>query len=280
MTRESEGIDVALVAALGVAMVVSGRARGAEPPFQLSRQHDSVFRLEAFTSTDYFHFGKDGKYREIAREHMFTEELDHGTWKQDATGQIELQSAVLLKELKSGPLRIPVRDVEQFAALRPLEKDVAAFLVANKKDTFTRNEIEGAWNYTYTWSLFESKITFSAVEVERTTKKVTRKQIGDLLKAWGAYLKSDAKNRFHFVPVEYHKFVLLASNDYPFMANADSPQKVTETADLFGRPKGEPAMVYVLTDSDAALKEMKTTHPFLFHPEMNQGRSGERAKDK
>ena len=112
-------------------------------------------------------------------------------------------------------------------------------------------------------------MTVSAVEVEGHTEKVTRKQLEELLEAWKAYLKSDAKNRFELVPVKYHKFVLLTSDDYPCMANNHTPKEATETADLFGGPDNEPGMVYVLIDSEAGLKELKTKQPFLFSPEMN-----------
>ena len=265
---------------LGVAATFPCLSRGGEPPFLLSKDHDTVFRLEAFTSTNYFHFGKDGKYRQIDREHLFTCESDRGTWKQDATGRIELRSAVLVKELKSGPLRVPVRNIEQLEALRPLEKDIGAFLSADEKNSYSRREIERAWKYTYTWSLFESKVTFSAVEAAYFPENITKSHFRELLDAWKAYLKDDSKNRFYLVPVKHQNLVLLASDDYPFMANTQTPEKVREKADLFVERKVSPVFVYVLTGSDAALKEMKTRQPFIFYPELNQRESDEPLKYK
>lgn len=262
-------VRAVLLAIVGLVLVHPGRT-GAEPPLsQLPTERDSIFRLEGLTSTQYLHFQKNGRYRQIDREHMFTCEMDRGTWKQDTNGCIELQSAVLVKDLESGPLRISTRDVEQLEALRPLEKEIAEFLAANRNDSFAGKDVEVAWKYSYTWSLFESKIVFSAVDVEPETKMVTRKQLEELLEAWKAYLKSDEKNRFRFLPVKYHEFILLASNDYPFLANAGTPTEVCETADHFGGPHNSPAMVFVLVDDDAALKEMKTRQPFIFHPELN-----------
>jgi len=261
------------LAILGMVGTVPRFSHGGEPPFLLSKDHDTVFREERFTGTSYFHFGKDGKYREISREHMFIAEMDRGTWKQDATGRIELRSSIRVKEeVKSGPLRISVRDVEELEAFRPLEKDIGKFLATNQRDSYPRDEIERAWRYTYTWSLFDKTDTLSAVAVEDGVEKVTRKQLVELLDAWRAYLKDDTKNRFHFVPVRYHKFVLLASKDYPFLANAETPEKVKQVADAFGGTAASqtpPALVYALVDSGPALQEMKTNQPFVFHPELN-----------
>lgn len=270
---------VGQLAILGMAATVSCFSYGGDAPFLLSKDHDTVFREEAFTATDYFHFGKDGKYRQINREHMFTAEMDRGTWKQDANGQIELRSSIRVKtELRTGPLCISVHDLEQLDALRPLEKDISTFLAADERDIYPKDEIEHAWMYTYTWSLFESKETFNAVEIEDGVEKVTRKQLAELLIAWRAYLKDDTKNRFHFVPVRYHKFVLLSSSDYPLLANAETPEKVKQVADTFGGAAASdtpPPLVYVLVDSGPALKEMKTNQPFIFYPEMN-GVGGEK----
>jgi len=280
MTWQCDRADVTLMVILSISVLVANRSRGAEPPFLLPKEDDSVFRLEAFTSTSYFHFGKDGKYRRISRQHLFTCESDRGTWKQDATGRIELRSAVLVKELKSGPLRVPVRNIEQLEALRPLEKDIGAFLSADEKNSYSRREIERAWKYTYTWSLFESKVTFSAVEAAYFPENITKSHFRELLDAWKAYLKDDSKNRFYLVPVKHQNLVLLASDDYPFMANTQTPEKVREKADLFVERKVSPVFVYVLTGSDAALKEMKTRQPFIFYPELNRPESEEPLKYK
>jgi hypothetical protein len=175
------------------------------------------------------------------------------------------------QELRSGPLRVSVRDVEELEALRPLEKDIGKFLAADKRDSYARGEIERAWKYTYTWSLFHSKDTLNAVAVEDGVERVTRKQLVELLSAWRDYLKDGTKNRFHFVAVRYHKFVLLASKDYPLMANAETPEKVGQVADAFGGAAAEtpPALVYALVEPGPALQEIKTTQPFIFHPELN-----------
>jgi hypothetical protein len=258
---------------LGTGTAVSAFSFGSEPPVLLPRDRDSVFRKEAFTATHYFHFGKDGKYRTISREHMFTAEMDRGTWKQEATGEIELRSSIRLKELKKGPMRIEVRDTEELDALRPLEKDIEKFLATDRSDFWPRERIESAWQYTYTCSLFDSTRTFSAVAVEQGVAKITRKQLVGLLDAWRAYLKDDTKNRFHIFPVRHHKFVLLVLKDYPFCANAETPEKVKEVADLFrpsDAPETPPTMVYALVDSKSVLQEMKTKQPFIFYPQLNR----------
>lgn len=261
-----------LLVTLGMVGTVPQFSVGGEPPFLLSKDRDSVFRLEAFTSTDYFHFGKEGKYRQIDREHMFTAEMDRGTWKQEKTGQIELRSSILVKQLKRGPLSIPARNFEELEALRSLENDISRFLASDRRDSYPRDEIERAWRHTYTWSLFNETRTFNAVDVEDSVDMVTRKQVVALLDAWKAYQKDDTKNRFHFVPVRHHKFVLLASNDYPFLANAKTPEKVKQVADAFGvtaASETPPALVYALVDSGPALQEIKTNQPFVFYPELN-----------
>ena len=263
-----------LLVILGIGSTLQPLSLGGESPFLLPKDRDNVFRLEAFTSTDYFYFGKDGKYRQINREHMFTAEMDRGTWKQEATGEIELRSSIHVKDLKIGPMHIEVGNSEQLDAMRPLEKDMEKFLAADKSDFWPRKKIENAWNYTYTWSLFNSTITFNAVAVERGVTKITRKQLIELLDAWRAHLQDDTNHRFHFVPVRYHKFILLASKDYPFLANAETPDEVKKTADTFhisDAPKVPPALVYVLVDSEPALREMKTKQPFIFYPQLNQG---------
>lgn len=262
-----------LLAIFGVDTAVSSFSHGSEPPFMLPKDRDSIFQEQAFTSTSYFHFGKDGSYRQIDREHMFTAEMDRGTWKQEKTGEIELRSSIRMKELKKGPMRIEVRDIEELDALRPLEKDIEKFLATDKSDIWPREKIHYAWKYPYTWSLFKSTRTADAVAVDPSAAKITRKQLVELLDAWRAYLKNDTKNRFHFTPVRYQKFILLASKDYPFLANAETPEEVKKTADTFHRsdtPETPPAMVYVLVDSKSVLKEMKTKQPFIYYPQMNQ----------
>jgi hypothetical protein len=260
MIRDFLEAVVGPLAALIIAATAPCFSFGDEPPFLFSKDHDSVFRLEAFTWSVYFHFGKDGTYRRITRHHLFVEEADRGTWKQDATGQIEVRSSIGAKtEVKSGPLRISVRDTEQLEALRPLEKDIGKFLAADKRDSYTRHEIERACK---------------SVAIKDRVEKVTRKQLVELLDACKAYLKDDTKNRFHFVPIRYQKFVLLASSDCaPFGEYARTPDRVKQVADVFARmaqPGTPPSMVYVLVDTGPALQEMKTTQRFIFYPELNR----------
>ena len=66
----------------------------------LSKDHDTVFRLEGGLFTRYMHFRKDGTYREISRDDLgwYTDDTDRGTWKQNANGQIELTSSIHLQD--------------------------------------------------------------------------------------------------------------------------------------------------------------------------------------
>lgn len=249
-------------------------SHGADSPFLLSKDHDNVFREEAFTSTSYFYFGKDGSYRQINREHMFVAEMDRGTWKQDATGVIELKSSIRMKKLKSGIFTVSPHNIDEFKARHSLEKDIRTFLEADERTSYSPYEIESAWMYSYTWSLFHSTKTFKAVHVDKGVERVTREQLVRLLDDWRAYLHDDTKNCFHFTPVRYDKYVLLASSDYSFIANAKTPEEAKKTATISvqvrkTRAESPPALVYVLVDSDSALQEMETNQPFIFHPEMN-----------
>lgn len=74
----------------------------------------------------------------------------------------------------------------------------------------------------------------------------------------------------HFVPVSHRGFVLLASTDDPFMVDT-TPKDVKKTADRSFGENAPPAMVFVLTAFDEVEKEMRTTQPFIFFPELNQG---------
>lgn len=274
MARGFKGVLGAAIVVFAIGQTGLLPCLGGDAPALLPKDRDNVFREEAFTSTGYFCFGKDGKYRQIDREHMFVAEMDRGTWKQDATGEIEVRSAILVRKFAKGPMSIDIRDVEELEALRPLEKDIEKFLATDKSDSWPREKIDNAWKYKYTWSLFDSKSTASAVAVKKGVAKITRKQLEELLDAWRAYLKDETKNRFHFQTVRYEKFVLLASKDWPFLANAKTPDEVKETAGTFGGSGASdtpPAMVYALVDSERTLKEMKTKQRFIFYPEMNQG---------
>jgi hypothetical protein len=270
MTRRFRTNCLLLSVLLGLAMLAGSPSSGAEPAFKVPRDRDTVFRLEVSTATRHFHFGKDGNYQQVDREHMFTCESDRGKWRQDTGGRIVLESAIRRKQLECGPLRVLVRNVEELEAFGSLEKDIGAFLAADHRDSYPRHDVQRAWKYSYTWSLFESKMTVFPVEVEDRTETITRKQLSQLLEAWKAYLKSDAKNRFKLIPLKYHRFVLLTSEDYPCMANNRTPEEAMKTADMSGGPDNEPAMVYVLIDSEVGLKEMKTKQPFSSFPDMNR----------
>jgi hypothetical protein len=76
----------------------------------------------------------------------------------------------------------------------------------------------------------------------------------------------------------YHKFVLLAGDNH--WAVRDSPEEVKKTADRHGGPDKSPSTVYVMTDPAIALKEMETTQPFIFYPEMHRRIGGAPTKDK
>lgn len=263
-----------VLAIFGIVWIAPWLSFGSESPFLLPADKDSIFREEGLTSTRYFHFEKNGKYRMIVREHLFTAEMDRGTWKQDANGEIELCSSIRLKELKKGPLRIDVRDKENFEALRPLEKDIERFLDADKSDSWPREVIQSAWKYPYIRSLFNDTISLGALSVEKGVDKITRIQLVELLEAWKAYLKDDTRNRFHITPVRYETFVLLASGDHPLVSSAKTPDQVKKKASGFkdsNHPEKPPIMVYVLVDQEDILDEMKKKHPFLFYPAMTQG---------
>jgi hypothetical protein len=263
-----------LLAIFEIVAIIPSFSIGDEPPFLLPKDRDSIFRQKASSHTGYFHFAKDGSYQQIAREHLFTAEMDRGSWKQNATGEIELQSSIRLKELKKGPMRIEVRDIEKLEALLPLEKDIEEFLATDKSDSWPREKIESAWKCTYTTSLFKSTTTVKSVAVAKGVEKITRNELIELLDAWRAYLKDDERNHFHLLPVKYDRFVLLASEDYPFMANAKTPEEVKKTAILFrtdAAPELPPELVFVLVDSESVLQEMKTKQPFIFFPQFTRG---------
>lgn len=233
------------LATLIIAATAPCSSCGGEPAFLLSKDHDSVFRLKATTFSAYFHLGKDGTYRRVTQHCGGKSNGDRGTWKQDVTGQIEVRSSIDAKmEVESGPLRISVGDTQELGALYALEKDIDTFLAADMRDSYLPDEIEGTWK---------------SVDVQDGVGKVTRKQLVELLNAWKAYLKHDAKNRSHFVTVRYGKFVLLASCDAPsFGEYAKAPQVVMHIADLSKRqvPSGSPPLlVYVLVDSGGALQQ-------------------------
>jgi hypothetical protein len=245
-----------LISVLGFLLIAVQYGSGGEPPILLPKDRDSVFCLATGLHTEYLRFGKDGKYRCVTcRDIPGAFESDYGTWKQDAKGQIEVRSAVAYKDVRSGPLRVRGGDAERLRAFRPLAADIGRLLASDKRDSYGRKEIEGAWKYTYRCSFRKSETTASAVDVERGVEKVTRKQLGDLLEAWKAYLKDDAKDRFHLLMVKYRQFVLLASNDYPGMVNNETPEEARKSADLCGGKDGRPMLVFVLTDADEAPKE-------------------------
>lgn len=204
---------------------------------------------------------------------MFIAETDRGTWTQDATGEIELKSSIRMKKMKNGIFTISPHNIDEFKARDSLVRDIRTFLEADERTSYSPDEIESAWMYTFTWSLFHSTKTFKAVHVDEGVEMVTREQLVRLLDDWQAYLKDDTKNCFHFIPVRYDKYILLSSGDYP-LVNAETPEEAKKTAINFTRAikaesESPPPLVYVLVESDSALEEMKTNQPFVFYPEMN-----------
>ena len=110
MIREFVKAVVGSLATLIIAATGPCSSYSGESPFLLSKDHDTVFRYDGTTWTAYFHFGNDGKYRRITRHHVGITEDDRGTWKQNATGQIEVRSSKRAKTVvRSGPFHISAR---------------------------------------------------------------------------------------------------------------------------------------------------------------------------
>ena len=250
-----------------------GSARADDDVFQLPQDRGTVFRESGISDTDYVQFKKDGIYRRIVRAHMGVMTWDHGTWRQKKSGVVVLRSKEKVVPVRSGPLVINPETVRCLKAFQPLENDMTRFLARDTRQVYTAKEIKDAWRYA-PWD-----IKISAVDIDKGTNSVTRKQVADLLGAWSKYLRSDIAEVTHVTPIAYKNTVVLVWHecDHTWWFPEEKPktldEKLKRVRELLkeeaktGKPMGP--TLYTRIDQREFESESQTTQPFLFFPEMN-----------
>jgi len=244
-SRKCVSLNVALLAAvlwlLGVHV-----ARGVETVFRLPQGQDVVFCNYFGTGVVYFLFRRDGTYCREVHSDLGSSVPDHGTWRQNEEGVIEYRSKERVKGVQCGPLSIPVGCPAVMEAMASLQGDIAAFLARTNSMSFSREEIEDAWQYTYAPFPGVSKLTFTsaAVLVSPEVNQISRTDIENLLDEWSRYMANDEKNLFHAIPIIYQGGTYLTSPDA--LTGCANVAKLKESLDRWTHESSNPLFVYSL----------------------------------
>jgi len=252
-----------------------GIIHAAEPILRLPKDRDSCFCCRAFTNTNYLVFRKEGRYVHVSRAHVGIIICDQGEWKQNNLGTVELRSGMRVKSVQCGPLAIRVERVEVLRTLTPLKADIASFLARSRGDSFSREEIERAWQYRFQLIADSPEVSFPfpAVTVAPGVKSITRRDVENLLEAWDKYLADGNKNLLHATPVVFQRRAFLVSNDDPLLLCA-SLDDVKKSLDTWAGEGTCPYFIYVMIPYEQYLDEIKSLQPFLFRdrrPEDHKG---------
>lgn len=249
---------------------VSLAARAVENGFALSAKEDSFFKEEAFTGSSYVHFRTNGTYSRIAREHMFVEESDCGTWTQDSSGWVTMKSAMHYRNIEAGPLAIWTWHTNIAGRLPQIHAAIASLLRTNTSEHFDPDFVgerlvrlpSRGTNY------------YSPISLDFEAKQISRSQLSALLQAIEVFTNRTDNCHFHVAPMKYKDvtFLLWRGSETPL--NRSLPQ-VKASIDRLKRDKGGKEvlpLVYTAIDKRTFADEADRTQEFIFHPEMNQPR--------
>lgn len=100
------------------------------------------FRLDGGTGNHYSVFRPDGTYSFIDREHMFVEESDRGTWKQDKGGTVTVTSEVIKEDIDAGAFVISYMRASARDRLTTLAATLRRILAENTETTMTPKRLQ------------------------------------------------------------------------------------------------------------------------------------------
>ena len=247
---------------LTLCLLAGAVAAHAEDPAVLMFQDDAdtFFKNYYYTGSEYFQFSTNGTYRQVAREHMFVEESDHGTWSQDNEGRLTLVSHEHYRDIECEPLSIFMWYTQAVTRLPWVRKEIDGMLRRSDEATFITTEIEAIEKYGYENCL-------SRVSVDFDVKHVPREKLEGLARRIDIFLNDEERHHFHATPMIYKDFTFLLWEDAQTPINRDL-ERIVETIDQ--QTKGNPAHIFIGIDGKTFQDESGKTQEFLYYPEMTE----------
>ncbi len=272
-------------------ILISFPAFAEEPTvFQMPKNENIYFKSYSYTFSEYFQFNANGTYRKITREHMYVDESDHGTWRQDKSGELILTSQEHYRNIECASLCIGIWNAEGIKRL-PLVKEYIKKLLDNSNvQAFTKEQIEARKLYgkkhinkMLLAKFNEQELTKELIdEIENTdfehsnppliyvdyrVEIVPRSDLNDLIKQIDEFLNDSEKKDFHATPMNYKGQTFLLWKN----AQTCSKQDLKETLAEIDKHNSETTLTHIYTKikGDIFQKESETTQEFIFYPEMN-----------
>jgi hypothetical protein len=261
---KAPAIVMFLVVCCGLRVAAQATERG----LSLSTTEDSFFKEEVFTGSSYVHFRTNGTYSRIAREHLFVEESDRGTWTQDSTGWITMKSTMHYRNIEAPPLAIWTWHTNVAVLLPRIHATISGLLRTNNSAHFT-SEFVGE-----RLVRLPSRGTnfYSPIAVDFEAKQISRSQLTSLLQAIETFTNRTDNHHFHVAPMKYKKITFLLWRDEETRLNRNL-QEIRNSIDQLRMQEGKKEvlpLIYTSIDKETFSDEAGRTHEFIFHPEMNQ----------
>lgn len=244
---------------IALALLWPCQSMAAGPPTMLPQGEDAYFFENHLTGAALYFFGKDGRYLEIGREHLFIAEVDAGRWLQRPDGEVWLCSNYRFHPIVVGGKVIVVGRKED-AGQVPAMRDALAKLLKKRSGS------------TVPKSVVLSAASAFADDLDGLPDFVPRAQLEGLAEAVDTYLKGPVNlTRWRLLA---HKGRIYAASDKGWGATVEELR-----ADLDSGQPGYRTATALRRISAADFEEsIGTTQPFLAYPQMNQG-AKERARE-
>ena len=247
--------------------VMVGAAMAQEAVYKIPVGQPAYFKSDYYTGSAYIEFMPDGKYRRINREHMFTAEMDNGTWKQDDSGLVTLISDRQVRNIECGPLTVYMGGKDKVEGLTDLLGNIKKFLQNNPgKTEFSPEQIEN----------IRKVDGVEDICVDSGGDQISLGQVTSFSQTIQSFISDADKNKFHCTPMTYKNFIFLVWRDSEVPSTRDLVQ-VKESIDGLGKDEFPPYL-YLATDQKTFCDETGTTYPFKFYPEMNKCLSGNKTE--
>ena len=252
---------LALVLALPSAAAAAIVERVPVPP-----KTSLYFAKQGTSSADYFELRKDGKYRQIDVQHLFTEEWDHGRWKGRGS-DIFLHSRLRPVDIVTREFRIYVIDRAALKHLPRLRDKLAAFLGANSGSYIPFDAIKKiAVEVPKTKRTLGIDLTIS-FEFDTKRKAAKREALQALLVTIDEYLRRRDVFTHHFRLLRYRGVEWLE----PLLPNDATPGPVSYIVERIDETGGKaPDLIFVRVSQREFAQGAGSLFPFKYYPEMNE----------
>jgi hypothetical protein len=276
MTTTTRGnvSTVWITATLYAVILATAATASATPPEEATNQKLDAsachfFMAPSHTNAEFLALLNNGTYLQINREHMFVAIMDQGQWAQDSSGVIELRSSKHRREVRSGPLSVPVWSDDTGEHLDNVRTALQDFLCDSEKDELTPQEVLKIYQYP---AMASPDFMLEGIQVDyRYKDMISRRQLEDLLAALDQYEKADDTNVFRVTPLEYRGVVFLEWSTDSIMGLEMDRQEAIAMLDS-AREEGQsfPSFMSSNIDRETFLREAGITQPFTHYPEMNE----------